>query len=222
MSFNKFSDAIHEMGLKKTEAEIRKDYADAENALQSVKNMQADVLRINASTANLDADTRIKRIEEAYKSEEMQTLIEKAKKDMDATDAQIYYMLSKLPSEIANNNASAFYMQKSGELSEHQKAVVDNTATLLQTQNESEAWDLLLNHHYNVREREAGLNNQEYRNSTGYRFIDGASRFVGGVAAVVGAFLMGRKSAGSSTTQVKGSTIQTYSTPQDRFQLFGK
>lgn len=222
MSFNKFSDIVYEMGIEKDKAQIRKDYASADESMQSIKQMQAEVLKLNAETSKIATEERIKRIEEAYKSDEMQTIIAKAQKDMQVSDAEIYYMLTKLPSEIANNKASAFYMQKSGELSEHQKKVIDSTATLLATQNEREAWNLLLDQHYGVREREAGVKNSEYHNSTTYRFIDGSSKFVGAVTALVGGYLMGRKTPAGKAVDIKNNSIQTYSTPKDRFELFGK
>lgn len=192
MTYNQFASRIHEMGLKQSDAEIAKSYSDISVNDQKIQNMQNEVAKNLATIANINADTRLKAIDEYYKSKEYEASIDNVIQDTGLKKAQVTYMMAKLPSEIRHNNATAMAAEAQAELTKHEIAQCDALVSILETQGQSDRWDLIMKYRYDKDMHEQALNSAEYKNSWLNRGLDGFSKFIGSVATGVGIYAAGK------------------------------
>lgn len=207
MTFNQFAERIHELGLKQTETEIAKAYSDISVNDQKIQNMQNEVSKNLAIIANINADTRLKAIDEYYKSKEYEATLDNLIQDTGLKKAQVTYMMAKLPSEIRLNNATATAAEAQAELTKHEIAQCDALVSILETQGQSDRWDLLMKYRYDKDMHEQALDSAEYKNSWLNRGLDGFSKFIGSVATGVGIYAAG-KGIKSHKPTVNGSEKQ--------------
>lgn len=192
MTYNQFASRIHEMGLKQSESEIAKSYSDISVNDQKIQNMQNEVAKNLASIENINADTRLKAIDEYYKSKEYEASIDNLIQDTGFKKAQVIYMMAKLPSEIRRNNATAMAAEAQAELTKHEIAQCDALVSILETQGQSDRWDLIMKYKYDKDMHEQALDAAAYKNSWLNRGLDGFSKFIGSVATGVGIYAAGK------------------------------
>lgn len=204
MTYNQFAERIHEMGLKQSEVEIAKSYSDISVNDQKIENMQTEVAKNLASIANINADTRLKAIDEYYKSQEYEASIANVIQDTGLKKAQIIYMMAKLPSEIRHNNATAAAAEAQAELTRHEIAQCDALVSILETQSQSDRWDLLMKYRYDKDMHEQDLESAEYKNSWLNRGLDGFSKFIVSLATGVGIYAAGKRMKAHKPTVSRG------------------
>ena len=192
MTYNQFASRLHEMGLKQSESEIAKSYSDISVNDQKIQNMQNEVAKNLATISNINADTRLKAIDEFYKSKEYEASLDNLIKDTGLKKAQVTYMMAKLPSEIRLNNANAKSAAAQAELTKHEIAQCDALVSILQTQGQSDRWDLIMKYRYDKDMHEQQLDSAEYKNSWLNRGLDGFSKFIGSLATGVGIYAAGK------------------------------
>lgn len=192
MTYNQFAARIHEMGIKQSEADIAKTYSDISVNDQKIQNMQNEVSKNLAIISNINADTRLKAIDEYYKSKEYEASIDNLIQDTGLKKTQIFYMMAKLPSEIRHNNATAMAAEAQAQLTKHEIAQCDALVSILETQGQSDRWDLIMKYRYDKDMFEESLDSAKYKNSWLNRGLDGFSKFIGSLATGVGIYAAGK------------------------------
>ena len=204
---NKFKEMTIQKGLELSDSEIKKNYAaasqmdsDAKLAEQRIKESAAIIKNLNAQAENTDIDTQIKNIQKLYaddffkyQSKEIQEKYKFTKGQADTIVKYTYAQIAAAQGSAAQAFAMAEYYKELKQLPASERAVFENTAHYIQTQDSRERYGYFLDQTFGYKERfwgveskKQGVDRQEYENSTPYRIIQGTKDVAVGVGAGIG------------------------------------
>lgn len=224
LTYNDFQKRILEAGIKSTEADTARAYADVKQAMSYCEQIDADIKRIQAVTTLTNNQAAIAEIEKVWKSEEIQAQINKLKSETGWNDQQIEYYKQLLPvqlgmykSETALNYANASLAQIKKHLTVAEIDQVRGITSLVATQNADALIDYTIKRTYGMKEAKehykqsiANTDMLEYSASDVVQILGTTSQVVGAVAGAAtsigavgaaGKYIRGSKGAASSLSK---------------------
>lgn len=214
------------MNIKLSKVQEAKLWADVNQVNEYIKQIQADVQKIQAITNLTNQEVTIKEIEKHWKSDECQALINKLKSETNWNDYQVEMYKYLLPVQIgfyksqqAVNYANSHAAEAAAKLSVEQANEVRALASLYQTNNAQALLDYSINRTYgwknakeNYYQNKAHTDIIEYNANDAVQIIGTTTQVLNSVAgaaqsaAQVGAAAKFVKAGIGSTTVTKPQT----------------
>lgn len=202
---NKFIERARELGIKATESQISKMYAETEHTWQSIENMRQEVKESCAKVNVLEEEAKQKGIENAYKEKEIQSLIDKYCSESKLSKAQAHAILSKLPAEISVLHSDAEYKKAYASLARHEQEEVDQIVQGLNIDNDTKYVDYSLKTIYGPAMMAEELSRAKFGNWWLTRTLDNTAKILGPISTVGGAAILGTK------VQLKPNKVKGFS-----------